>query len=53
MKNVYSDDYGDSACDGSDDDDDELFLQYGCLAKGVQSNFQAGPLSEILTIANL
>ena len=52
MKNVYSDDYGDSACDGSDDDD-ELFLQYGCPAKGVQSKFQAGPLSEILTIANL
>ena len=51
MKNVYSDDQGDSACDGSDDD--ELFLQYGCLAKGIQSNFQVGPFSEILTIANL
>ena len=33
--------------------DDELFLSYGWLMKGVEPYFQPGPLSEILTIANL
>ena len=32
-------------------DDDELFLWYGWLTKGIQSYFMLGPL--ILTIANL
>ena len=36
-----------------DEDDDELFLWYGLLMKAVQPYFQLGPLSEILTIANL
>ena len=36
-----------------DDDDDELFLWYGWPTKGVYALFQPGPLSEILTIANL
>ena len=31
----------------------ELFLWYGWLTKGVKPYFQPGPLSEILTIANL
>ena len=31
-------------------DDDELFLWYGGLAKGVQSYFQLGKLSQILAI---
>ena len=39
--------------DDDDDDDDELFLWYGWPTKGVQPYFQPGPLSEILTIANL
>ena len=34
-------------------DDDELFLWYGWPTKGVKPYFQPGPLSEILTIANL
>ena len=33
--------------------DDELFLWYGWPTKGVKPYFQPGPLSEILTIANL
>ena len=40
-------------CDDDDDDDDELFLWYGWPTKGVYPYFQPGPLSEILTIANL
>ena len=32
---------------------DELFLWYGWPTKGVKPYFQPGPLSEILTIANL
>ena len=36
-----------------DDDDDDLFLWYGWPTKDVQPFFQLGPLSEILTIANL
>ena len=32
---------------------DELFLWYGWATKGVKPYFQPGPLSEILTIANL
>ena len=39
--------------DDDDDDDDELFLWYGYLTKGIKSYFQLGPLSEILTIANI
>ena len=35
------------------DDDDELFLWYGWPTKGVKPYFQPGPLSKILTIANL
>ena len=35
------------------DDDDEFFLWYGWPTKGVSPYFQPGPLSEILTIANL
>ena len=33
-------------------DDDELFLWYGGLVKGVQSYFQLGKLSQILAITN-
>ena len=36
-----------------DDDHDELFLWYGWLTKGFYPYFQPGPLSEILTIANI
>ena len=36
-----------------DDDDSELVLQNGCLAKGVKQHLQPEPLLEILTIANL
>ena len=36
-----------------DDGDDELFLWYGWPMKGIYPYFQPGPLSEILTIANL
>ena len=36
-----------------DEDEDELFLWYGWLTKGVQPYFQLVPLSEILTIMNL
>ena len=39
--------------DDDDDDDNELFLWYGWPTKGVKPYFQPGPLSEILTIANL
>ena len=39
--------------DDDDYDDDELFLWYGWLTKGVSPYFQPGLLSEILTIANL
>ena len=39
--------------DDDDDDDVELFLWYGWLTKGVESYFQPGSLSEILTITNL
>ena len=35
------------------DDDEELFLWYGWPMKGIWPYFQPGPLSEILTIANL
>ena len=35
------------------DDDDELFLWYGWPTKDVKPYLQPGPLSEILTIANL
>ena len=35
------------------DDDAELFLRNGWPTKGVKPYFQSGPLSEILTIANL
>ena len=35
------------------DDGDELFLWYGWPAKGVWPYFQLGPLSGVLTIANL
>ena len=34
-------------------DNVELFLWYGWPAKGAQPYFQPGPISEILTIANL
>ena len=36
-----------------DYDDDELFLWYGWPTKGVKPYFQPGPLSEMLTIADL
>ena len=39
--------------DDDAEDDDELFLWYGWPTKGVWLYFQPGPLSEILTIANL
>ena len=39
--------------DDDDDDDDELFVWYGWPTKGIWPHFQPGPLSEILTIANL
>ena len=42
-----------SVDDDDDDDDEELFLWYGWPTKGVYTLFQPGPLSEILTIANL
>ena len=41
------------ADDDEDDDDDEFFLWYGLPTKGILPYFQPGPLSEILTIANL
>ena len=47
------DDDNDDDSDDDDDDDDELFLWYGWPKKGVWPYFQPGPLSEILTIANL
>ena len=42
-----------AAADDDDNDDDELFLRYGGPTKGVYLFFQPGPLSKILTIANL
>ena len=33
--------------------DDEFFLWFGWLTKGAQPYFHCGPLSEILTIANI
>ena len=40
-------------CGDVDDNDDELFLWYGSMTKGVYPCFQLGLLSEILTITNL
>ena len=37
----------------NDDDNDKLFLWYGWPTKSAWPYFQPGPLSEILTIANL
>ena len=37
----------------NDDGDDELFLWYGWPTKGVLLYFHQGPLSEILTIADI
>ena len=39
--------------DNDNDDDDELVLWYGWLKKGTWTYFQPGPLSEILTTADL
>ena len=39
--------------DDDDDYDDELFLWNGSPTKGIKPYFQPGPLSEILTVANL
>ena len=39
--------------DDNDDHDEELFLWYGWPTKDIKPYFQPGPLSEILTIANL
>ena len=46
-------DYKDDDDDNDDDDDDELFSWYGWPTRGVLPYFHKGPLSDILTIANL
>ena len=46
-----TDPWGDDGDD--DDDDDELFMWNGWPTRGVKPYFYSGPLSEILTIANL